>query len=344
MPENTPGLDVEAVLRWLAEHAPGVIAPDATAVLIAGGRSNLTYRLDDGRKQLVVRRPPLGHVLATAHDMSREYRIMGALAGTAVPVPRVHGLCADPEVTGAPFYAMDYVPGLILRSDVQGIESVDDAGRRDLAAAMMTTLADLHAVDVQAVGLSDFGRPEGFLERQVRRWGKQLDASRSRDLPGIEELREKLAASVPQNPDHGIVHGDYRLDNLVVAPPSAPDALQVRAVLDWEMATLGDPLADLGLLIAYWDVMSHLEGDAVRTAGPEQGFPDGGELTAMYRSRRDADLSRLPWYLAFGLFKLAVILEGIHYRFTLGQTVGGDFEHIGDAVPALVDEGLRQVG
>jgi aminoglycoside phosphotransferase (APT) family kinase protein len=333
---SLPGLDLPAVLGWLARSAPGVIGPAATARLIAGGRSNLTYLLDDGERQVVLRRPPLGHVLATAHDMAREHRIIGALAGTSVPVPRALALCPDPSVNGAPFYTMSFVDGLVVRADLTGL---DESDRHQLAATMMEVLADLHEVDVEAAGLADFGRPEGFMARQLSRWSKQLDASRSRELPGIERLRDDLAASVPAAQGSGIVHGDYRLDNLVVAPPGAADALAVRAVLDWEMATLGDPLADLGLLLAYWDVMSELDSSVVVNVGASQGFPDGATLTGWYQARRDVDLTALPWYKAFGLFKLAVILEGIHYRFQLGQTVGDDFALIGSAVPALVQAG-----
>jgi aminoglycoside phosphotransferase (APT) family kinase protein len=276
--------------------------------------------------------------------MNREHRIIAALGPTTVPVPEVLALCPDPEVTGAPFYAMSFVPGLVVRAEQADQADLDDAARRQLSASMMTVLADLHDVDAGAAGLADFGRPEGFLDRQVRRWSKQLEASRSRELPGIDRLRDALAASVPASPAPAVVHGDYRLDNLIVAPPGAPDALAVRAVLDWEMATLGDPLTDLGLLLAYWDVLSVIDSPSVRNVGAGQGFPDGATLVGWYARRRDVDLSALPWYTAFGLFKLAVILEGIHYRYTLGQTVGADFATIGAAAPALIEAGLERVG
>jgi aminoglycoside phosphotransferase (APT) family kinase protein len=334
---SLPGLDLPAVLGWLAEDAPGVIGPAATARLIAGGRSNLTYLLDDGQRQIVLRRPPLGHLLATAHDMAREHRIIGALAGTAVPVPEVLALCTDPAVSGAPIYAMSYVGGLVVRAG-DGAE-LDAAARHQLAAAMINVLADLHEVDVEAAGLGDFGRPAGFLGRQLRRWSTQLAASRSRELTGIDQLRDDLGAQLPSQQSTGIVHGDFRLDNLVVAPPGAPDALAVRAVLDWELATLGDPLADLGLLLAYWDTLSGMSSAGSANVGSAQGFPDGSTLTGWYQQRRDVDLRRLPWYTAFGLFKLAVILEGIHYRYQLGQTVGDDFGGLGAAVPDLVAAG-----
>jgi aminoglycoside phosphotransferase (APT) family kinase protein len=341
-----PGLDLAAVLRWLNANTDDPLAESATAHRITGGRSNLTYLISDGSRTVVVRRPPLGHVLATAHDMSREYRIIRALAGTAVPVPATFGLCPDPTVTGAPFYAMSFVEGLVVRADVIEAEGLTEADRNRLAASMMTVLADLHEVDVAAAGLTDFGRPAGFLDRQLTRWSKQLDASRSRELIDIDRLRDQLAARVPAGTgtETGvgcIVHGDYRLDNLIVAPGTAADALAVRAVLDWEMATLGDPLADLGLLLAYWDVLSPMNSKLVPNVGAAQGFPDGATLAGWYRDRRDVDLSELPWYQAFGLFKLAVILEGIHYRHQLGQTVGDDFGGIGAGVPHLVTAGLE---
>jgi aminoglycoside phosphotransferase (APT) family kinase protein len=269
--------------------------------------------------------------------MAREHRIIGALTGTAVPVPRALALCTDSSVNGAPFYTMSFVDGLVVRADLTGL---DESARHQLATTMMGVLADLHEVDVAAAGLADFGRPEGFMARQLTRWSKQLDASRSRELTGIDRLREELAAGVPPSQGDGIVHGDYRLDNLVVAPPAAVDALAVRAVLDWEMATLGDPLSDLGLLLAYWDVMSTMDSASVVNVGAAQGFPDGPTLAGWYQDRRDIDLSALPWYKAFGLFKLAVILEGIHYRFQLGRTVGDDFALIGAGVPTLVQAGL----
>jgi len=335
---DPPGLALGAAAGWLS--ARGLVDGPLTAELVAGGRSNLTYLLSSDAGRLVLRRPPLGHVLATAHDMAREHRVLSALHGTAVPVPRPLALCADETVIGAPFYVMTFADGLIVRTRADGAALPAD-GRRAVVLAMMSTLADLHAVDPAAVGLGDFGRPEGFLARQVRRWGAQLDASRSRDLPGVDELRSRLAATVPVSPPGAaIVHGDYRLDNLVVGPPAAPDAYGVRAVLDWEMATLGDPLADLGLLVAYWEGLGRLPGSAVAALGPAAGMPEGAVLVAEYARRSGRDVATLPWCVALGYFKIAVILEGIHYRFVQGRTVGPGFDRIGDAVPALVALGL----
>ncbi|WFE60746.1 phosphotransferase family protein [Micromonospora sp. WMMD712] len=361
------GLDLDRLAAHLAVHRPELAAPPLRARLIAGGKSNLTYALRAGagatRREVVLRRPPLGHVLATAHDMAREHRVISALAPTAVPVPAALLLCPDTDVIGAPFYLMEKVDGEVFRSRSQ-TDALTAGQRRGLAMAMMDTLADLHAVDPAAVGLADFGRPEGFLGRQVRRWAGQLDQSRSRPLPGIDELRDALAGSVPEGANAGrIVHGDYRLDNLLATVDAGPatagrpatadgpagtgGTVVVRAVLDWEMATLGDPLADLGLLLTYWDVLGDSDvaaGNPVADGlGPRAGFPAGRELIERYAGRGDVDVGPLHWHIALGCFKLAVICEGIHYRHTLGQTLGGGFDRIGDMVAPLVEHGLRAV-
>ncbi|MEV0810124.1 phosphotransferase family protein [Micromonospora sp. NPDC050200] len=337
------GLDLDRLAGYLAAHRPELAAAPLAATLVAGGKSNLTYLLRAGERDLVLRRPPLGHVLATAHDMGREFRVISALAPTDVPVPAALLLCDDPDVIGAPFYLMERVHGEVFRSRAQ-TDPLRPEQRRELALAMMDTLAALHTVDPAGVGLADFGRPEGYLGRQVRRWAGQLDRSRSRPLPGIDELRDLLAETVPEGTDAGrIVHGDYRLDNLL----ATVDPVSVRAVLDWEMATLGDPLADLGLLLTYWDVLGDSDlatGNPVADGlGPRAGFPTGAELIERYAGRSDVDVGPLHWHVALGCFKLAVICEGIHYRHALGQTLGPGFDRIGDMVAPLVEHGLRAV-
>jgi len=334
-----PGLDLAALTRWLDAEHPGTRSGPLRAELVAGGRSNLTYRVDDDVHSWVLRRPPLGHVLATAHDMAREHRVIGALASTAVPVPTPVALCADAEHSpiGAPFYLMERVEGLVLRTAAD-LEPLSFEQRHALGLRMIDTLADLHAVDPGSVALSDFGRPEGFLARQVRRWGAQLDASRSRDLVGVDELREGLAASVPASRRTSVVHGDYRLDNLVVSP----DDGRIAAVLDWEMSTLGDPLTDLGLLLAYTDGLADPRNPVAQPVDESLGFPGPATYVDRYAERGgldEADLAGLPWCTALGYFKIAVILEGIHYRFVQGQTVGAGFDRIGALVPALVEHG-----
>jgi aminoglycoside phosphotransferase (APT) family kinase protein len=334
------GLDPDRLAGYLSAHRPELLDGPPEVRLIAGGKSNLTYLVRTGDREFVLRRPPLGHVLATAHDMAREFRVISALAPTDVPVPGAILHCPDEAVIGAPFYLMERVGGVVYRTRAQ-TDPLTDGQRRRLAEAMMDTLAALHTVEPAAVGLADFGRPEGFLARQVRRWGGQLDRSRSRPLPGIDELRELLAATAPEGANAGrIVHGDYRLDNLL----AEAEPVAVRAVLDWEMATLGDPLADLGLLLTYWDVLGDSDaatGNPVADGlGPRAGFPSGAELIERYAGRSDVDVGPLHWHIALGCFKLAVICEGIHYRHTLGQTLGEGFDRIGDMVPPLIEHGL----
>ncbi|PZF97340.1 phosphotransferase family protein [Micromonospora deserti] len=334
------GLDLDRLAGYLARQRPELTAGPLSARLIAGGKSNLTYLLRAGGRELVLRRPPLGHVLATAHDMAREFRVISALAPTEVPVPQALLLCTDTEVIGAPFYLMERVRGEVFRTRVQ-TDPLSAGQRRELAMAMMDTLVALHTVDPASVGLADFGRPEGYLARQVRRWSGQLDRSRSRPVPGIDELRDLLAATAPEGANAGrIVHGDYRLDNLL----ATVDPVAVRAVLDWEMATLGDPLADLGLLLTYWDVLGDSDAAAGNPVadglGPRAGFPTGADLIERYAGRSDVDVGPLHWHVALGCFKLAVICEGIYYRHTLGQTLGEGFDRIGDMVAPLVEHGL----
>lgn len=356
--DSPAGLDLHRLTAYLAERRPDLTAAGPlVARLIAGGRSNLTYLVEAGDQEFVLRRPPLGHVLATAHDMAREFRVISALAPTDVPVPEALLLCTDPDVLGAPFYLMQRVSGVVYRSRAQ-TDPLGDQTRRALAMAMMDTLAALHTVDPAAVGLADFGRPEGFLARQVRRWAGQLDRSRSRPLSGIDELRDTLAATAPEGANAGrIVHGDYRLDNLLAGVEPLPEVdlrsdrravtirpVTIRAVLDWEMATLGDPLTDLGLLLTYWDVLGDsdaAEGNPVADGlGTRAGFPSGAELIDRYAGRSDVNVGPLHWHVALGCFKLAVICEGIHYRHTLGQTLGEGFDRIGEMVAPLVTHGL----
>jgi len=333
--DSLPGLDLGRLQSHLDAAAPGLVDGPLTGSLVPGGRSNLTYLLADGARDLVLRRPPLGHVLATAHDMAREYRVMTALAGTPVPVPHTHLLCEDPDVIGAPFYVMERVQGTVYRDPARTATLGADRAHA-LSLALADTLADLHEVDPAAVGLADFGRPDGYLERQVRRWTKQLASSRSRDVAGIDDLAARLAARVPQSRGAAVVHGDYRLDNVLVGEDD-----RIAAVLDWEMATLGDPLADVGLLAVYWEGVPEMP-DNVITKGvrPEFGFPPVATVLDAYAARRGADLSDLDWYVALASFKLAVILEGIHYRYTQGQTVGEGFDEVGAMVQPLVAKGL----
>ncbi|WIX77966.1 phosphotransferase family protein [Amycolatopsis carbonis] len=333
-PSDPPGLDLARLRGYLDEQRPGLVTGELTAEVVQGGRSNLTYIVGDGTHRWVVRRPPLGHVLPTAHDMAREFKVISGLAGTAVPVPGTVVLCQDTDVLGAQFYVMEFVAGTPYRSDSE-LAVLGTERTREIGFRLVDTLVDLHAVDPQAVGLGDFGRPDGFLERQLRRWKKQLDGSRSRDLPGADELHESLAAKLPASGPATIVHGDYRLDNVLVDGDD-----RITAVLDWEMSTLGDPLTDLALLVAYAE-RDKVSLQMVSNASSAPGYPSTDEVIARYAERSGRDVSALNWYVSFAFFKLAVILEGIYFRYSKGQTVGSGFEGIGDAVAPLVSHGYE---
>lgn len=341
-PDHPPGLDLDRLRGLLDRERPGLVTGPLSGRLIEGGRSNLTYAVTDGTAKWVVRRPPLGHVLATAHDMKREHRVIDALHPTDVPVPRPVLLCEDVEVLGAPFYVMEFVEGTPYRTADQ-LAPLGAERTRGVVLSLVDTLVELHAVDPAAVGLADFGRPEGFLDRQLRRWGKQLDASRNRELAGVDELHAALGRALPNSPAPAVVHGDYRLDNVLVGTASEPQGRagvdRIRAILDWEMSTLGDPLTDLGLLVMY-SIPLELPDSPISTTASAAGHPSPAELIERYAARSGRDVSAVSWYTAFAWFKLAVILEGIHYRYTLGQTVGRGFDRIGELVPVFIEHGL----
>jgi aminoglycoside phosphotransferase (APT) family kinase protein len=318
-----PGLDLDAASRLIGADLLG-------GELIAGGKSNLTYRVWSAAREYVVRRPPLGHVLSTAHDMGREFRVIRGLAMTSVPVPEAYALSEDPS-----FYVMEFVPGAIYRRP-EDLAPLGPGRLGTLMTSLVDVLVELHAVDPGSVGLGDFGRPEGYLERQLRRWQKQLDSSRSRELPGIDELHDLLVRRLPESGPPSIIHGDYRIDNCI----ASPETDRIAAVLDWEMATLGDPLTDVGLLLMYWRLNIELGGvGSFGTATPLPGAPTGADLAAAYAAKRGIELSSLDWYLAFANYKLAVIAEGIHYRYQAGQTVGEGFAALGEMVPHLIAAG-----
>lgn len=338
-----PGLDVVGLQEWLLDNEPELLgAGPLGATVIAGGRSNLTYAIRGAAEPLVLRRPPLGHVQSTAHDMAREFRVIGALRGSRVPVPRAIRYVDDPASgVDAPFYLMERVPGRVLSSRQDNAEYTP-AQLRELSLDLARTLAHLHSIDPASVGLGDFGRPDGFLARQVERWGKQYDGSRNRELPELDALQQELHGQIPETRRSSIIHGDYRLDNALVRDIAGSPGIS--AILDWEMATLGDSLTDLGLLGLYWN-LNDLEGvphGAVPSAVAEvDGYPSFEQLVDEYSEVARVRVPELPWYLALAAFKLAVILEGIHFRFRAGQTVGDGFEQIGALVTPIARAGRR---
>ena len=340
----TTGADPEIVGPMLADilHDPRWLESDIA--LISGGKSNLTYRVACDAGEVILRRPPLGHILPTAHDMGREYRVMTALAGTAVPVPRTFHLGSSDSPLGSPFYVMERVVGHICRNSVPSGYAETPEDRRRLGEALVDVLADLHMVDPAAIGLAEFGRPAGFMERQLRRWYQQWVASKTADLPALDALRDDLVAARPEQQTSAIVHGDYRLDNTILHPTEVGTIV---AVLDWEMSTLGDPLADLGAMLAYWseagdsEVMRRARIMAPVTAG--EGFPTRAEIIERYARRSGIDVSTINWYQAFAYFKLAVVCQGIAARAAGGSMVGGGFDNAEGLVAPLVEAGRQQL-
>ena len=312
-------INEDAVSRWMAATV-GAREP-LSFTLIAGGRSNLTYRVSDASgRDFALRRPPTSHVLPTAHDMSREYRILAALAPLGLPVPTPLALCTDVEVNGPAFYVMEFVDGAILRTRADAEATFDVATRARIGDELATTLARLHTVDIDEAGLADLARHDGYIERQLRRWYTQFQASSSEidhRVPLVDEMFAKLSERIPAQQRTSVVHADYRLDNTMVA-----DDGSIAAVLDWELCTLGDPLADIGTLLVYWTDPedTNVPLSAV-TALP--GFPRRAEVAEMYAEAAGVDLGQINYFMAFAYWRLACILEGVYSRYVQGAR-GGD--------------------
>jgi aminoglycoside phosphotransferase (APT) family kinase protein len=338
---STPvGADPAVVGPYLASVLGDDKWQSVTVGLIAAGMSNLTYTVTpDGasaQDAVILRRPPTGAVLATAHDMAREYTVITALGPTDVPVPRTLHLCEDPAVLGAPFYVMERVEGVHVVSEIPAGYADAPEQRRAIGEGLVDVLADLHGVDYRSVGLAEFGRPEGYLARQVRRWAKQWDATRDRDRPGMDALAARLAETVPPTQRDAVVHGDYRLDNCLL-DPATPG--RIRAVLDWEMSTLGDPLADLALLLVYWPQAGEDLPATQSTVTALPGFPTRAEVAGRYATRTGLDLSGISWYVGFAYFKFAAIVAGIVARSAAGAMAGKDTSGYADRIDPCVELG-----
>jgi aminoglycoside phosphotransferase (APT) family kinase protein len=335
------GLDLDALDRHLREVGIARTG-ELRADFISGGRSNMTFLVYDDASKWVLRRPPLHGLTPSAHDMAREYRVVAALADTAVPVARAVTLRNDDSVLGAPFQMVEYVPGRVVRhaSDLEALG--DKAAISDCVDALIKVLADLHAVDPEAVGLGDFGKPSGYLERQVRRWGGQWELVRRENDPcdaDVKRLHGALAEAVPPQSRSAIVHGDYRIDNTML---DAHDATKVRAVLDWEMSTLGDPISDAALMCVYRHPMFNLIHASSAWASPL--MPEVDDLANRYSLAAGHSLDNWDFYMALGYFKVAIIAAGIAYRARMGGGVAQDTDQVDRAVRPLIAEGLEALG
>lgn len=339
-------LDKVALSRYLRDHLPEVL-PDQPASetpieieQFPGGHSNLTYLVRFGGREMVLRRPPFGPVAPTAHDMPREYRLLAAINPFFPLAPRPYLLCEDLAIIGVPFYLMERKRGLVIRRDVPTEIGDDLLLRRRVSEAMVDTLASLHSVDIYSSGLDKIGKPLGFVTRQVRGWTNRWNRSKTSDVPAFDRVAEWLADRIPPEPDPeagrpaSLVHNDFKLDNVMLDPA---DPSRVVAVLDWEMCTVGDPLVDLGILLCYWaskdDPEARRETISAVTTGP--GWMTRAELIELYATRTGRDLSAIKFYEVFALFKVAVVIQQIYYRYVQGQTHDERFADFGHRVEGL---------
>jgi aminoglycoside phosphotransferase (APT) family kinase protein len=332
-------IDAAALAAYLRDRLDTGDAP-LEIKQFPGGHSNLTYLLRFGDRELVLRRPPLGPVAPKAHDMAREFRVLSELWRAYPPAPRAYLFCDDASLIGASFYVMERRRGVVIRRRIPA-ELADSAdARRRLSEALIDALADLHAVDYRAVGLGDLGKPDGFVERQVRGWAERWQRAKTRELPAIEELWAWLLARIPASPTPALIHNDFKFDNVMYA---AGDPGKIVAVFDWEMCTIGDPLMDLGTLLGYW---VHDDDPEVFLAGMTsptnlEGFPRREQLIERYGRRTGIDVSKIAFYRVFACYKTAVVAEQIYVRYVRGQTKDERFAMLGPVVPLLVEAASR---
>ncbi len=327
-------LDVRALERFLRERVPGAQGP-VQASKHALGYSNETFYVTCGQHRWVLRRPPRGELLPTSHDVLREWRVISALYRAGVRVPEPIVACEDPSIIGAPFYLMERVDGVVIRDSIPS--TLDTLQEREcIAEELIDALVELHAVDWKGAGLEGLGKPQGYLERQLRRWAGQLELTRvhTRPLPGIDEVTEWLRAHLPESGPTAVVHGDYKLDNVMYANEATARLL---AILDWEMSTLGDPLADVGYCLASWGLSgTGALGDLSRLTQRE-GFPSREEMAALYEAKSGRPVRSLLFYICLAHWKLAIIAEGLYALYLEGRAPNPRTGELAEGVPALIE-------
>ena len=331
--EAPDGIDRTGVEGWFEANVPDVELP-LSFERISGGRSNMTFGVRDSAGHAwALRRPPLGKRLGSAHDMGREHRVIAALQDTPVPVPSVIGLCEDEAVNDAPFYVMGFVDGPVLRS-AEEASIFEEGDRRAIGDRVVDTLVAIHEVDPDEVGLEELGRKEAYVERQLKRWQGQWEKSKTRELAVVDDVHDRLSSRIPEQGPATIVHGDYRLDNMILSPSG-----EVAAVVDWELCTLGDPLADVGMLLVYWSQAGDDFMPLFTPATIAPGFPKRDDVRERYAERSGRDLSQIDFFIALGFWKLAIILEGVYARYASGQYGKTDegFEQFAKIVERLAD-------
>ena len=314
--DSTVGIHAGRVTEWFRANIEAA-KPPFSFEIIKGGHSNLTFRLEDAAgNAFVLRRPPLGAVIATAHDMAREHRIISAMGPTAVPVPPTLGLCEDTSVNDAPFYVMEFIDGVVLADADITRAHYDEPARRGLGIDVVDVLAALHQADPDGIGLGDLGRKENYLARQLKRWRTQWEKTKTRELPAMETIYESLSSDIPEQVGATVVHGDYRLGNMISNPEG-----RIAAVLDWELCTLGDPLADLGYLLNNWAMPGEVgpsSRGAALSPSAAGGFPTREEIAKRYTELTGRETTSIAYYRAFQYWRLAAIVEGVLSRYLKG--------------------------
>jgi aminoglycoside phosphotransferase (APT) family kinase protein len=334
-------LDAGALAAWLDAHLEPAGQPIEIAQ-VPGGHSHLTYLVTRGDRELVLRRPPVGSKVKTAHDMGREVRVLSRLAPAWPPAPRPILHCEDESVIGCPFYLMERRRGVILRRELPDGLGIDPPTARRLSEVLVDGLAELHAIDYAAIGLGDLGRPEGYVERQVRGWTERYAGSRTDDLPVVDRVAAWLAGHIPASPPSALIHNDYKFDNIVL---DQDDLTRIVGVLDWEMATVGDPLMDLGTSLAYWVEAGDPPAMIAMRFGPTTmpGMMTRAEVAARYAARTGRAIEHSGFYYAYGLFKTAVVAQQIYWRWKQGLTRDPRFEPFLLAVAALCSQAAQAI-